>query len=77
MKKTLCMLLALCMLSGLAACGGNAPAPAEEPAPAAEEPTAEEPAEEAVPEVTYRVAVEDPDGYPVPGAAVELCDEAA
>ena len=79
MKKVLCMLLALVMLSGLAACGSSAPAPTEQPAPAAEEPAeepvAEEPEEEVIPEVTYRVSVEDPAGYPVPGVTVELCDD--
>ncbi len=77
MKKTLCTLLALLMLSGLAACGGSASAPAGEPAPAAEAPAVEEPFAAEVPEVSYLVKVEDPDGYPVPGVTLQLCDDTA
>ena len=77
MKKTLCTLLALLMLSGLAACGGSASAPAGEPAPAAEAPAVEEPFAAEVPEVSCLVKVEDPDGYPVPGVTLQLCDDTA
>ena len=79
MKKVLCVLLALVMLLGLAACDDSAPASIAEPEPAAakpaEEPIAEEFAEEAVPEVTYLVSLEDTDGYPVPGVKLQLCDD--
>lgn len=79
MKKVLCMLLALIMLSGLTACGSSAPATVEESIAAAEESAEEsvpeEPEEEVIPVVTYRVSVEDPAGYPVPGVTVKLCDD--